>query len=163
MDYRNLKKHLNILYETLVCGELRPYFKNKQKELTKNPKIFFQDMGFRNNLIESFQTPAKRPDAGAVIENTCCVQLHMRFNSFSKMNFWRTKAGAKVDFVLHVGGRSIPLEVKYSLSGKETLTKSLVSFIDTYKPNRALVLTKNYWGRVQRGATEVLFAPVYYL
>jgi hypothetical protein len=68
-----------------------------------------------------------------------------------------------VDFVLHVGGRSIPLEVKYSLFGKETLTRSLVSFIDTYKPNRALVLTKNYWGRVQRGATEVLFAPVYYL
>ena len=80
-----------------------------------------------------------------------------------RINFWRTKAGAEVDFVVHVAGGLIPVEVKYSRFEKPGISRSFASFIETFKPERGLVLTKNYWGHTSRGSTEIAFAPVYCL
>lgn len=163
LDYRQLKKHLNILAETYVCKEVSPFFKNRQKELSKNPKIFFMDMGFRNNLMENMNTLNIRPDAGAIIENSVFIRLNKMCSGFNKINFWRTKAGAEVDFVIHIRGNVVPIEVKYSHFKTEKISRSLSSFINTFKPEHAIVLTKNYWGAMKKGKTKVLFIPVYYL
>lgn len=163
LDYRNLKKHLNILDETFICGEVKPFFKNRQKELSKNPKIYFLDMGFRNNLMENMNTMDKRSDAGAIIENSCFIRLNELCEGLNKINFWRTKAGAEVDFILHRGDNIVPLEVKYSTLREEKISKSFMSFINTFKPAQAVVLTKNYWGLAKKGKTRISFIPVYYL
>lgn len=162
LDYRNLIKHLNILRETFVCQEVRPFFKNRQKELSKNPKIFFYDMGFRNNLIENMNTLDKHTDKGAIVENFAFIRLIKLFGQLEKINFWRTKAGAEVDFIIHTEGKIIPIEIKYSLFTSEKISKSLVSFIESFNPERALVLTKNYWGSTKRNNTKILFVPIYY-
>ena len=163
LDYRNLKKHLNILEETFVCRAVKPYFKNRQKELSKNPKIFFLDMGFRNKLMENMNTLNKRSDAGVMIENSCFIRLNELYEGVNKINFWRTKAGAEVDFIVHIGENIVPIEVKYSAFSDEKISKSLMSFIDSFKPQNAVVLTKNYWGLAKRLKTRILFMPVYYL
>lgn len=163
LNYRQLKKHLNILKETFICQEVRPFFKNRQKELSKNPKVYFYDMGFRNNLLENMSSLDKRPDAGAIIENTIFIKLNELREGQQKVNFWRTKAGAEVDFILQVKGRPVPIEVKFSPFAKEQISRSLASFIESFKPENAAVLTKNYWGSIRKGDTKVLFFPVYYL
>lgn len=163
MDHRNLQKHLQVLAETFVCRELRPFFRNRQKELSKSPKIFYLDMGFRNNLMEMMSSLEKRPDAGAIIENVVFVRLNELCEGAVKINYWRTKAGAEVDFVLSMGRQIIPIEVKYSSFSTAKLSKSLANFIDTFNPGCAMVLTKDYWGHVIRGKTKILFLPVYYL
>lgn len=163
LNYRQLKKHLNILEETFICRELRPFFTNKQKELSKNPKIYFFDLGFRNNLLENMNSLDMRPDSGAMIENAVFIRLNQLYEGGRGLNFWRTKAGAEVDFILQAGGRPIPIEVKYSIFHKEQISKSLASFIDSFKPEKAVVLTKNYWGSLKRNNTFIQFIPVYYL
>jgi predicted AAA+ superfamily ATPase len=163
LDHRKLKNHLAILEETFVCKPVRPFFRNKQKELSKNPKIYFFDLGFRNNIMEDMKTLDKRSDAGALIENACFIRLNQAYGDVDRINFWRTKSGAEVDFVMHVNDEMMPFEIKYSMFDSEKMTKSLASFIDTFKPSRALVLTKNFWGEIKRGKTDVVFAPVYYL
>ncbi len=163
LDYRNLKKHLTILTQTFITQQLRPFFKNRQKELVKNPKIFFLDLGFRNTLTENMNRLTTRPDAGAMVENAVWIRLHGLFEGTEKINFWRTKAGAEVDFVLHLADRLLPMEVKYSPSAGEKLPRGLASFIEQFHPPAALVLTKDSWGRMKRGKTSILFAPVYYL
>jgi len=163
LDYRNLKKHLNVLEETFVCREVKPFFKNRQKELSKNPRIYFLDAGFRNNLVENMNGLEKRSDAGAIIENSCFVRLNELFEGINKINFWRTKAGAEVDFILHFGDGIIPIEVKYSLFDAPKAPKSFVSFIDSFHPARGIVLTKDYWGFARKNGTSILFAPAYYL
>lgn len=163
LDYRNLKKHLNILRETFICQELKPFFKNRQKELSKNPKIFFNDLGFRNNLIESMNGLNMRSDAGAMVENVVFIRLYELCERIEKINFWRTKAGAEVDFVLHMKGEILPIEIKYSSFDTAKISKSMASFIDYFKPEYAAVLTKDYWGSLKKGSAEILFFPVYYL
>ena len=163
LDYRKLKKHLNILEETFICSRVQPFFRNRQKELSKNPKIYFMDMGFRNNLMENMNGPDKRPDAGAIIENSCFIRLKELFEGINRINFWRTKAGAEVDFILHIGDSIIPVEVKYSPFIGNRISKGFMSFINSFKPASAAVLTKNYWGQAKKGKTKILFIPVYYL
>ncbi|MFH0796289.1 MAG: AAA family ATPase [Candidatus Omnitrophota bacterium] len=163
LNYRNLKKHLNILEETFICREVKPFFKNRQKELSKNPKIYFLDMGFRNNLMENMNSLEKRSDAGAIVENTCFIRLNEPYEGINKINFWRTKTGAEVDFILHSEGNVVPVEIKYSPFTGEKLSKSFVSFIDSFKPAYGLILTKDFWGEVRRDKTKILFVPVYYL
>ncbi|MBI4837724.1 MAG: DUF4143 domain-containing protein [Nitrospirae bacterium] len=163
LDYRQVKRHLNILHETFICREIKPFFRNRQKELSKNPKIYFYDMGFRNILIENMNSLDKRPDSGAVIENAVFTRLNGLCQESGRINFWRTKAGAEVDFILQLGEEIIPLEVKYSNFDKEKIPRSFMSFIDSFKPKRGVVLTKNYWGKSVVGETTVMFIPVYYL
>jgi predicted AAA+ superfamily ATPase len=163
LDYRNLKKHLNILRETFVCHDVKPFFRNRQKELTKNPKIYFIDMGFRNNLIDNFNGLEKRTDAGAMIENAVYIKLNVLFEDTAKIHFWRTKVGAEVDFVLHIAGNIVPVEVKYSKFKEEKISRSTASFIDSFRPKNAIVLTRNYWGLTTHNDTKILFIPVYYL
>jgi hypothetical protein len=163
LEYRNLKRHLNILTQTFVCGTIPPFFKNRLKELTKTPKIYFLDLGFRNNLMENFNSLVLRSDAGAVIENAVFIRLNDLFQGIEKINFWRTKAGAEVDFVLHIKDTILPIEVKYSHFDREKVSRSLASFIDSFKPKYAAVLTKDFWGTTTRSTTKILFIPVYYL
>lgn len=163
LGYRKLKKHLNILEETFICEAVRPFFKNRQKELSRNPKIFFMDMGFRNNLMENMNELDKRSDAGAIIENSVFIRFNELSKEMRKINFWRTKAGAEVDFILHIKGKIVPVEVKYTSFNSNKTPRSLMSFIKSFNPEQALVLTKNYWGYLKKNNTKVLFVPVYYL
>lgn len=163
LNFRSLKKHLFILEETFICKQAKPFFKNRQKELSKNPKIYFLDLGFRNNLMENMNALDLRSDKGALIENAVFIRLNELFEGINKINFWRTKAGAEVDFVVHLGDRLIPIEVKYSPFDTPKISRSLANFIDSFKPERTLVLTKNYWGQIKREKTSILFVPVYYL
>lgn len=105
----------------------------------------------------------KRSDAGAVIENTVFIRLNELYAGINRINFWRTKAGAEVDFILHIGEDIVPVEVKYISFSAPKISKSLASFINAFTPKRALVLTKNYRGFTKRDKTKILFAPVYYL
>lgn len=163
LDHRQMKKHLNILDETFICTELRPFFRNRQKELSKNPKIFFYDMGFRNSLVENMNGLAKRSDSGAVLENAVFIRLNELCKGINKLNFWRTKAGAEVDFVLHAGGDIIPVEVKYSKFEREKASRSFTNFVESFNPSRGVVLTRDFRGKMTVAKTEVFLMPVYYL
>ncbi len=163
LDYRQMKKHLITLNETFICTEVRPFFRNRQKELSKNPKIYFYDTGFRNSLLENMNSLDKRPDSGALVENAAFIRLNDLGQGINKINFWRTKAGAEVDFVLHVTGEAVPVEVKYSEFKKERVPRSFISFIESFNPGRGVILTKDYWGKTIIGKTEVAFVPVHYL
>jgi len=163
LGHRELKKHLNILSETYICKGVKPFFKNPQKELKKNPKIYFLDMGFRNSLLNNFNDLNKRTDSGAIVENTVFIRLNQLNEDVNNLNFWRTKTGAGVDFILNIKNEILPVEVKYSEFKEEKIPRGLISFINSFEPERSLVLTKNFWGLAGYKDTKVLFAPVYYL
>lgn len=163
LNFRQLKRHLAILNETYICAGVPPFFSNRKKELVKNPKIYFFDTGFRNFLMENMGTIPKRPDGGALIENAVFIRLMQVKQEAERVHFWRTKAGAEVDFVLKKGTQVFPIEVKYTPYSETRVPRGMVSFITSFKPNRGLVLTKDYWGMKKIGTTDVLFAPVYYL
>ncbi|HHE76787.1 MAG TPA: ATP-binding protein [Candidatus Parcubacteria bacterium] len=163
LDYRQTLSHLEILRETFIIDLVRPFFKNRQKELSKNPKVYFFDTGFRNSLIENMNSFSKRSDVGAMAENIVFLKLKALFNDLGRINFWRAKAGAEVDFVVDFNGEIFPIEVKFSGFEKASIPRSFMSFVKNFKAKRGLVLTKDYFGFAKTGSgCEVLFYPIYY-
>jgi len=160
--YKEVKRIISILSETYIVKTITPFYRNPITELKKNPKIYFFDLGLRNYIIGNFSPLEKRSDAGAIIENFVFLSLRNSFPD-ETINYWRTIAKAEVDFVLRLNEQIIPIEVKYQTFKKPKISKSLRSFIKTYNPERALIVTKDFWGKEEIEETTVMFTPICYL
>jgi predicted AAA+ superfamily ATPase len=81
----------------------------------------------------------------------------------TKLNFWRTKEKAEVDFVLVSGKTVVPVEVKYKSLKREEISRSLRSFIQKYKPAEAYIINLNLKKTIKIGETSLSFLPFYEL
>jgi predicted AAA+ superfamily ATPase len=157
IDFYQLKKYIALLKKTFILLEAKPYFKNKRKELAKIPKVYFLDNGFRNIAINNFQEIENRTDRGALNENFVASEL---FKKELGLNFWRTKAGAEIDFVAEINNKLIPIEVKTTLNSP-TYGKSMKNFIENYKSDKGFILSKDYFNRINLGKAEINFMPLF--
>ena len=128
--------------------------KPKNDELAKSPKAYFHDTGFRNISIENFSK--ERADMGSMYENYVFSEL-IKQNITPK--YWRTKAGAEVDFIVEKGKNIIPIEIKTTLS-EEKITKSFHSFIEKYKPKKGLICSIEFEGKKIVGTCNINFIPL---
>ncbi len=56
LSFATLKKQLNFLSKTYISELIRPFYKNKKKEIVKNKKVYFYDTGLRNFIINDFRS-----------------------------------------------------------------------------------------------------------
>lgn len=160
LNRQTVEKYLFLLQETFILKLILPYYTNRRQELIKMPKVYFADTGLRNLLIEqiTFQSLDLRPDKGALIENIVWHELQI-LNL--PIKFWRTKTKTEVDFIIslpEIG--NVPLETKYQPMDKPSLPAGITSFIKKYKPQHALVATKNYLGQTTYQSVPIYFVPV---
>jgi len=127
-SYPTLKKYLNFLEKTFICGLVKPYYKNKRTEIVKNPKVYFFDNGLRNIILGDFRKLEDRVDKGQLLENSVFMQLVKGGYEF---NFWRDKKKNEIDFILQLPNqKKLALEVKSTL--KNSQSTSTLSFRKTY-------------------------------
>lgn len=157
--HTNLLKYLGILEDTYVIKLVRPFHKNKHTELRKSPKLYFLDLGLRNYIIQNFNSVDKRGDFGSLLENFVLISLNNTAEPQCYINFWRTLAKAEVDFVFNYVNGLLPIEVKSGSFTDAKITKSMASFIDSYKPENFIVATKDYTAKKKVGSTNVSFVP----
>lgn len=159
LDYRQLVSYLDALRQTFIIEDLSPFYTNPRTEMTKTPKAYFLDLGLRNATIDNFVSPEKRADCGALAENFV-------FNSLSranfKINFWRTKSKAEIDFVIRCGEKTIPCEVKYQ-TGFASIPKSFYGFSEKYNFPFGLVVTRDMIGAKRINGKTLFFYPIYLL
>jgi predicted AAA+ superfamily ATPase len=98
-SFISLKKYIKILENIYVCIKVIPFFKNKLKEISKAPKIYFLDTGIRNYILNDFRTfiDPTRQDIGSVLEQ---VTLRGLGAPLKNVYYWRDKAKNEIDFVL---------------------------------------------------------------
>ena len=153
ISFRTLKKYLDAMEKSYLTFTVRPYFTNKQKEITKQPKVYFLDTGIRNMITKRFDS---QPE-GSLFENYVLSELvKMGFSP----RYWRTKAKAEVDFVIEKEGKVVPIEVKLqAVPGK--IGRSLRSFINSYEPEQAVVVVyKGKTGEMKLGGCRIRFVDV---
>ncbi|QGY43877.1 AAA family ATPase [Maribellus comscasis] len=66
--------YIDLLEKVFVIFRLPGFSRNLRKEVTRNKKVFFYDIGVRNAIIENFSNPESRPDIGALWENFIIVE-----------------------------------------------------------------------------------------
>jgi predicted AAA+ superfamily ATPase len=158
---RDLEKYITILEKTFILNLVKPFHMNRQKELTKMPKIFFSDTGLRNLNINDMRSLNIRPDKGALAENVFHQELIKQKATLEEVYFWRTKEKLEVDFIIVENRQLIPTEVKYQTMRSQDMPGPLRSFILKYRPKKAVVITKDYLSRTKLQRTEILFIPLW--
>jgi predicted AAA+ superfamily ATPase len=157
-----LKNYIWYLEKTFILKRVSPFYKNIRKEITKSPIFYFYDLGMRNFALNVFGKSDSILDKGFLFQNFIFNILTERVKETSAtINFWRTQDKAEVDFVLNYGNKYIPIEVKYSLSKKAVVPRSLLSFIKKYKPGQAFIINLEKNDILKIGNTEIIFMPFY--
>lgn len=155
-----VKNYLYYMEKTFIIQRITPYFKNIRKEITKSPSAYFYDLGLRNYVLGIFGNLTRPEDFGFLFQNLVfsVLQERIRFSG-AKINFWRTKDKAEVDFVYSLGDKIVPIEAKYKTFVEPAIERSLRSFIEKYKPGKAIVATKDFKERLKIGNTTIEFLP----
>ena len=91
-------------------------------------KVFFLDLGIRNIIVQNFNSLDMRVDSGALFENFIFLELLKNTETFHTINFYRTRDGAEVDFIIDSMLQKISIEVKYKSLQKATFYKALNNF-----------------------------------
>lgn len=121
---------LYVLQKCFHISLVRPFFQNLRKELVKMPKVYFNDLGLRNVLVNYFAPLEQRTDKSALLENYVFRRLTEQYTP-DQLKFWRTADGNEVDFVVEetaFGGKAI--EVKFN--PEEANSNKYKKFTETY-------------------------------
>ncbi len=157
---KTIEEYLEILEKTFIIKSVSPFFKNRRKELTKMPKIYFIDTGLRNFAEKYFADYDTRQDKGALLENFVFSEIFKKTDL--KINFWRTKEGAEVDFILTDNKNLIlPVEVKSAELKAPKITRSLSGFAVKYKIEKAILINLGFRGETKINKTDILFIQPY--
>lgn len=155
-----VKKYINLLQETFIIDELKPFFKNKNKEISKNGKIFFKDIGVRNLQIKNFNSLSYRTDVGELYENYIFNRLSSQ-NILSSLYMYRTQSKTEIDFVRVKASVASLYEVKSGSNRK--VPKAIVEFEKRYA-NEFLKIDKFVVNRdVLDFKQGVMFVPAFLL
>ena len=164
VSFATVKKYLWYAQRIFLVELVAPYARNVRKEISKSPVPYFWDLGLRNYSLGLFHHLESPLEKGFVFENFVFLLLKekLRFTA-AKLNYWRTKDKAEVDFVIEAGKRLIPAEVKYKRLKQDNVPASLRSFIDKYRPEHAYIINLDLSKAIKIDKTTVYFLPFYKL
>ncbi|MDZ4677624.1 MAG: DUF4143 domain-containing protein [Oligoflexia bacterium] len=134
VSHNTINSFVNVLELTNVALRLRPYSKNKNREITSASKIFFFDTGF----ISYFHgwTELHSRDLGYLWEHLALNEL-LYTHDIRDIHHWRDKAKNEIDFVIKTRGKE-PIAIECKWKAENFNPKCLYHF-RSYHPG-----TKNY-------------------
>jgi len=133
--------YLAILADGHVLQEVTPFAGGRRVEVTSRPKVYLLDAGLRNRILGDMREAALRRDLGPLLEGWVLAELVKVADNETTVQFWRTRSGSEVDFVVARGERVIGVEVKASRSPRAVLSRAARSFIEAYRPGAFLMVS----------------------
>lgn len=133
-----IEKYLYILEKTLFIYRTYPYFTDKTKELSGQPKMYFADIWVINYLQKSFNF---RENDWKIVENFVFNELlkNKKYNS-DEIKTYKKITKSEIDFIYDWLDSFVPVEVKSW--DKKAIPKIFFSFEETYnKKTSFYVLT----------------------
>jgi len=121
ISYHTVNDYLDIIEGHYLIRRLPPYHANIGKRLVKSPKIYLRDTGLLHYLVgvSSERTLLESPKRGNSLEGMMIEQLialEQLQNVGSQFYFFRTYAGAEIDFIVDRGNERIGYEFKCAVS-----------------------------------------------
>jgi len=157
---QTIKKYLWYAEKTFIMQRITPFFRNTRKEITKSPVAYFYDVGLRNYALGLYGNLITPSETGFVFQNFIFNLMKEKvLFSPAEIHFWRTKDKAEVDFVITLGQRMLPVEVKFKKLKKPEIGRSLRSFISRYQPEMAWVINTELKKKIKLEKTEISFLP----
>jgi predicted AAA+ superfamily ATPase len=144
MSKETVAAYIDRLEQSFVVFRLGGFSRNLRKEVSKQDKIYFWDLGVRNVVIDNLKPLAERDDVGALWENFILAE-RLKWLSYHRtlasLYFWRTYTGVEIDIVEERAGRLYAYECKWA----RPRVRVPESFLATYPGASFEVVTReNY-------------------
>ena len=109
MSAPTVRHYLDILDDTFIVRQLQPYHANIKKRLTKSPKVYIRDSGLLHALLrlKTLDDLQSHPSAGSSWEGFVIEQIIDMVPANRQVFFYRTAAGAEIDFSFSMGPASL--------------------------------------------------------
>lgn len=155
VDSKTVKEYYQILVDTLLGIRIEPFKKRQSRQvITKAAKYYLCDVGIAGYLTNRYLKEEKGAEFGKAFEHFMLMEI-AAYSSYSgkgyAINFWRTKTGLEVDFIL--GGGEIAVEVKGSGRVDGNDLKGLEAFTETFSPKKNIIVCnekeKRKYGKIE--------------
>jgi predicted AAA+ superfamily ATPase len=129
---------------------VEPFKKRQNRQvISRASKFYLFDVGVAGSITKRHIEDERGEAFGRAFEHLILMEL-TAYNSYNEIdyeiNFWRTKSGLEVDFVL--GGGEVAIEVKGTSRIENKALRSLNAFIELYSPHKAFVVCNEKEERV---------------
>ena len=151
IDAKRVKEYYQILIDTLLAVRVEPFKKRQSRQvITKASKYYMFDVGVAGHLTKRNILEQKGAEFGKAFEHFMLMEI-IAYRSYSRkdfgINFWRTKTGLEVDFVL--GDREVAIEIKGASRIDTRDLNGLEAFIQACPPKKAIVVCNEKEKRVR--------------
>jgi predicted AAA+ superfamily ATPase len=130
LNERDVRKYLEFMNKTFVVYLVTPFFTNKLREIVKQPKTYFFDIGFLNHIL-SYDVPL-----GKKLEQVAVMEL---IKAGFEIKYWRDKQNREMDFVIYKDNK-IVMAIESKRGGK--YTESFNAFKKAYGSTEARIVTE---------------------
>jgi len=132
VSHTTVRSYLDLLTNTFMVRQLRPWLQNVGKRIVKSPKVYITDSGILHQLL-SLPRPIDvegHPKLGASWEGFMLGEVIRRLRAWDEeCFFWATQAGAELDLLVRHGNPRLGLEFKRTDSPR--VTASMRSAVET--------------------------------
>jgi len=155
------EKNISSLEDYRFISFLPSYDTNIKKALNKSYKIFLHDTGFRNALINFFNSVEQRNDLDSLCQNFIALEL-CYFPENESMSFFRTTNQTEINFIIENNNSIIPIQV-VTAKQQNNIPRIFKSFIlqKEREMSKMLVITKDVLKKEYLNGIPIYFIPTH--
>lgn len=138
---KTVRTYFEILQDTLVGYLVYPFHRRAGRQsISSAPKFYLFDVGVAGQVCGRRLADAAGAEFGRAFEQFILLEI-IAFRSYREkdfpIEFWRTKTGLEVDFVL--GRGEVAVEVKSRVRGRAL--RPMRAFREEFRPGKAIIVT----------------------
>ncbi len=157
VDSKTVKEYYQILVDTLLAVRVEPFKKRQSRQvITKASKYYMFDVGVAGYLTKRHLVEQKGAEFGKAFEHFLLMEI-AAYRSYAgkdfAINFWRTKSGLEVDFVLGQGEAAVEIKGAARIDKKDM--NGLEAFIQEFSSKRSIIACNEKEKR-RHGKIEIL-------
>lgn len=161
VSHNTIKQWLSILEASYIIFFLKPHYKNFNKRLVKQEKLYFYDTGLASYLlgIQSAQDLILHYMKGSLFENYVIAELmKTSFNQGQDphLYFWRDNHGHEIDALIEKGTTLLPIEIKGGQTLSESFFKGLRFWLDLSSSSKGYLIYAGEEAQKRSEGIEVL-------
>ena len=124
VSHNTIKEWVSVLEASFLIYKLKPFHKNYNKRIVKNPKIYFTDTGLVCNLLgirkkEELDLHYLKGNIFETFIITEFIKSNYNFGEKYELYFWRDNHKKEIDLIVDYGINQFAIEIKSSQTFNE--------------------------------------------
>ena len=148
VNAKSVRTYFEILCDTHAGYLVHPFHRQGGRQsISAAPKFYLFDLGIANQVCKRTVIDTSGSDFGKVFEHFLLLELIAARSYQEKdhpIQFWRTKSGLEVDFVL--AGGEVAIEAKTRVRSGDL--RPMRAFIEEFAPRRAILVSAESDSRI---------------